>query len=164
MFGRSLLPSLWRQTDVAKREAENPFVSIQREMNRLFDDFFRGFEPVPFEESMGRFVPAIDIKEDEKEYTIKAELPGMDEKDVEVILGDNTLTIKGEKKEEKEDRDKDYYYVERTFGSFQRTIPIPDYVDTQKAEAHFKKGVLTISLPKTEEGRTKGKKIAIKAE
>ncbi len=164
MFGRNLLPSLWRQTDLTRREPENPFVSIQREMNRLFDDFFRGFEPAPFEEAVGRFVPAIDIKEGEKEYTIKAELPGMDEKDVEVILGDNALTIKGEKREEKEDQDKNYYYMERTFGSFQRTIPLPEHVDTQKAEARFKKGILTITLPKTEEARGKGKKIAIKAE
>lgn len=164
MFGRSLLPSLWRQGDVSRRDREHPFLTIQREMNRLFDEFFRGFDLTPFEESTGRFTPAIDIKEDEKEYTVKVELPGMDEKDVEVILGDNTLTIKGEKKEEKEEKDKNYYYMERTFGAFQRTIPLPADIDSQKADARFKKGVLTISLPKTEEARAKGKKIAIKAE
>jgi len=88
----------------------------------------------------------------------------MDEKDVEVLLSDDALTIKGEKKEEKEDKGKNYYHVERSFGSFQRVIPLPPGIDFQKAEAAFKKGILSISLPKTAEAKARGKKIAIKSE
>jgi HSP20 family protein len=167
MFGRSLLPSLWRQSDVPeRRDAEHPFYSIQKEMNRLFDNFFQGLDAAPFmgEPSLGRFSPSIDIQEDEKAYVVKVELPGMDEKDVEVLLSDDALTIKGEKKEEKEDKGKNYYHVERSFGSFQRVIPLPTGIDLQKAEAAFKKGILSISLPKTAEAKAKAKKIAIKSE
>jgi HSP20 family protein len=166
MFGRSLLPSLWRQSDVPeRRDAEHPFYSIQKEMNRLFDSFFQGLDAAPFDEpSLGRFSPSIDVQEDDKEYVVKVELPGMDEKDVEVLLSDHALTIKGEKKEEKEGKGKNYYHVERSFGSFQRVIPLPPGIDAQKAEAAFKKGVLSVSLPKTAESKAKGKKIAIKAE
>jgi len=166
MFGRSLLPSLRRQTDVpVKRDVEYPVFGIQKEMNRLFDDFFRGFDIASFnDESWGTFSPSIDVREDGKALTVQVELPGMDEKDVEILLTDNTLTIKGEKKEEKGEKDKDYYHLERTFGAFHRVISLPEGIDSQKADAIFKKGILKISLPKTEEVKTKGKKIEIKSE
>jgi len=138
---------------------------MQKEMNRLFDDFFRGIDTSPFgEESLRKFSPAVDIRENEKEVAIQVELPGMDEKDVEVLLTDDTLTIKGEKKEEKEDKGKDHYHLERVFGSFQRVIPLPPGVDSQKTEAKFKKGILRIKLPKREEAKIKGKKIPISAD
>ena len=134
----------------------------QEEMNRLFDDFFRGFDASPFgEENFRKFSPAVDIRENEKEVAIHVELPGMDEKDVEVLLTEDTLTIKGEKKEEKENKGKDHYHLERVFGSFQRVIPLPLGVDSQKTEAKFKKGVLRIKLPKREEAKSIGKKIQI---
>ncbi len=108
-------------------------------------------------------VPAVDVTETDKAYEIAAELPGMDEKNIEVKLADGTLTIKGEKQEEKEEKKKDYYLQERSFGSFQRTFQVPDGVDTDKIEATFKKGVLTVTLPKTAEAQKAEKKIAVKA-
>ncbi|HOO00352.1 MAG TPA: Hsp20/alpha crystallin family protein [Syntrophales bacterium] len=166
MFGKSLLPAVFGQRGLLSgREEEHPFLSLQREMNRLFDDFFRGAGmPSLFEGEGGRFYPSVDVRDAEGEIIVQAELPGMDDKDIEVLLTDNALTIKGEKKEEKEDKGKGYYHMERTFGAFSRTIPLPGGVDTKKAEAKFKKGVLTISLPKTEEAKAKVKKIAVKSE
>ena len=113
---------------------------------------------------MGKFSPAIDVREGDKELNICVELPGMDEKDVEVLVTDDILTIKGEKKEEKEDEGKDYYHIERTFGSFQRGIPLPPGIDGQKATAKFRKGVLSITLPKTERAKKTGKRVAITSE
>ena len=165
---KNLVPSIWRRGGIPLRREESPFYAFQREMNRLFDDFFQGFDIAPFgallEERFGGFSPSIDLKEDDKEVSIKAELPGIDEKDIEVLLSDDALTIKGEKKEEKEERGKDYYHMERTYGSFNRVVPLPLGVDTTNVEAHFKNGVLSIKLPKTEEAKAKGKKIPIKAE
>ena len=168
MFGRNLLPSLWSRSDVpSRREEHQPFFGIQRDMNRLFDDFFRELEVAPLSaagERLSRFVPSLDVRENDKEVHVQVELPGMDEKDVEILLTENSLTLKGEKKEEKEDKGKDYYHVERSYGSFQRVIPLPEGMDTQKAEAKFKKGILSISLPKLEQPKVKAKKIEIKTE
>jgi HSP20 family protein len=107
--------------------------------------------------------PAVDVVEKEKEYEISAELPGMDEKNIEIKLSNGTLTIKGEKKEEKEERDKDYYLSERRYGSFLRSFQVPEGVDAAKIEATFAKGVLTVKLPKSAEAQKGEKKIAIKA-
>jgi HSP20 family protein len=108
-------------------------------------------------------MPAVDVSETDKGYEIKAELPGMEEKNIEVKLADGVLTIKGEKQEEKETKEKDYYVQERSFGSFQRTFQVPDNVDTNKIEANFKNGVLTVNLPKTAEAQKPAKKIEVKA-
>ena len=105
----------------------------------------------------------MDVVEKDKEYEITAELPGTDEKNVEIKLSNRTLTIKGEKKEEKEEREKDYYLSERRYGSFQRSFQVPDSVDAEKIEASFAKGVLTIRLPKTAEAQKSEKTIAVKA-
>ena len=165
---KDLVPTIWGDRNIPVRhEEEHPFSVLQRDMNRIFDDFFTGFNTFPAgrsEGSWGGFSPTVDIKESEKELTIKAELPGINEKDIDVSLANDVLTIQGEKKEEKEEKDKGYYYAERSFGSFRRVLPLPAGVDTQKAEASFKKGVLTITVPKTEEARSKVKKIAIKSE
>jgi len=111
---------------------------------------------------IGRCAPAVDIAEKKKEYEVTAELPGLDESNVEVKFADGLLTIKGDKREEKEERKKDYYLSERRFGSFQRSFQVPDGVDADKIEARFKNGVLTVTLPKSPEAQTKEKKIAIK--
>lgn len=152
-----------------------PFETLRREIDRLFDETERGFWRFPFGgsafdvEPLWRrpitwvAAPAVDISEKEKEYEIVAELPGMDESNIEVKVSNGTLTIKGEKKEEKEEKKKDYYLCERRFGSFQRSFQVPDGVDTDKIEASFKKGVLTVTLPKTPEALKKEKKIAVKA-
>lgn len=147
-----------------RKEDENPFYALQRDINSVFENFFRDFDLMPFGRSFEGFTPKVDVLETEKEIKITAELPGMDEKDIDVSVNKDTVTIKGEKKTEKEDKGKDYYRMERSYGSFCRTIPLPIEVNIDKAEAKFSKGVLTIVLPKTEAAIKETKKIAIKAE
>ena len=161
---RNLLPTVWRRSETPLRRAEeSPFLALHREMNRMFDDFSRGFDLSPFDGGWSwGFSPPVDVREDEKEVTVKAELPGMEEKDIEVNLADNGLTIKGEKKAEKEEKGKDNWYRETSYGAFHRFIPLPEGLDKEKVDAHFKNGVLTVTLRRLEEA--KGKKIAIKAE
>lgn len=162
---KNLLPSIRRRSDILGKQEEHPFYTLQQEMNRVFDAFFKDFDMLPFgttREKFSGFYPSLDVKESDKEVDIKAELPGMDEKDVEVLLADNSVTIKGEKKEEKEDKGKDYYHMERSYGAFNRVVPLPHGLDTDKAEAHYKNGVLTIKIPKTEEAKAKVKNVSIK--
>ena len=111
----------------------------------------------------GAMMPTMDVTEDEDRFHIAVELPGMDEKDVEVVLSDNVLTIKGEKRVETEETEKPYAYMERSYGSFRRSIPLDVEVVTDKIEATFDKGVLTIDLPKTAEAKKAYKKIPIRA-
>jgi HSP20 family protein len=151
-----------------------PLANLRREIDRLFDDFGWGvarrpagrtlFDVEPFwrgELSFGR-APAVDIAEKDKEYEITAELPGLDESNVEVKFADGLLTIKGEKREEKEEKKKDFYLSERRFGSFQRSFQVPEGVYADKIVASFKDGVLTVTLPKSPDAQKKEKKIAIK--
>jgi HSP20 family protein len=156
-------PEIWR-----------PFDSLRREVDRLFDDFggglwrspFRGaFDLAPFQRLEPGFgaLPAVDVSETDKAYEITAELPRMDEKSVEVKLANGVLTIKGEKQDEKEEKKKDYYMRERSFGSFQRSFQVPDGVDADKIEASFKKGILSVTLPKSTEAQKAEKKIAVKS-
>lgn len=156
-------------------EAWRPFDGLHREIDRLFDDFNRGFWRSPFRHSMFHgepsmlglsswaSEPAVDITESDQAFEIKVELPGMDEKDVEVKLANGGLTIRGEKQEEKEERKKDYYLQERHFGSFERYFRLPDGVDPNKIEASSRKGVLTVTLPKSLEAQKATKKIEVKA-
>ncbi len=151
----------------SRREWEYPFGAFQREMNKLFDDFFGGFELSPWapsERSISpAFAPHVDVSESEKEIRVSVELPGMDEKDIDVSLTRDTLTIKGEKKQDIEDKGQDYYRMERSYGAFTRSIPLPVEVDTEKVQASFKKGVLDITLPKTAKAIQETKKIPVKA-
>ena len=150
-----------------KREESEPFGVLRREIDRLFDNFTHGFMTEPFrmmEERMRPFSPCVDVKETEKDITVTAELPGMDEKDIELSITDDHLMIRGEKKEEKEEKKKGYYRLERSFGEFSRSIPLPAGVDKDKATAAFKKGILNISIPKTKEAQAAAKKIPIKSE
>lgn len=140
----------------------DPFLSLQRRMNRLFEDAFRGLPAIP--ENGGTVLePSIDVKETDKAIEVEAELPGVDEKDIEVTLEDGTLTVKGEKKVEKEESSAGYYMSERRYGSFFRSLGLPPGIDTEKTSASFANGVLTVTLPKLPEAQTKAKKIAIKA-
>jgi len=152
----------------------HPFESLHREIDRLFDDFGMGFrwpfgrslfatEPLFRREVAWPKMPAVDIVESEKGYEITADLPGMEEKNIEVKVTDGVLTMKGERQEEKEEKKKDYYLQERSFGSFQRSFELPDSVDADKIEAIFKKGVLTVKLPKKAEVQKPAKKIEVKA-
>ena len=163
MKANNLLPSVARKK---QREDDQPFYALQREMNSLFDDFFQGFDAGPhgfYTSGPAGFTPSVDVKENEKEFIIKAELPGVEENEIEVTVTDNAVTIKGEKKEEKEDEGKNYYYMERSYGSFQRVIPLSVETDSGKAEASFKNGVLNITLPKRQTTKAKGTKISIKS-
>jgi HSP20 family protein len=153
----------------------HPVETLRQEIDRLFDDFGRGFWRNPFRRSVFdvepfwrremKFVgaPAVDIVEKDSAYEITADLPGMDEKNVDVQFSNGNLTIKGEKREEKEEKKKDFYLQERSFGSFERTFSVPDGVDADKIEATFKKGVLTITLPKKPGAQKPPKKINVKA-
>jgi HSP20 family protein len=155
--------------------AWHPFESLRREIDRLFDDFGVGFWQSPFRGSVFDLepfrrrpipwsaAPAVDIAEKTDAYEVTAELPGMDEKNIEVKLVNGSLTIKGEKKEEREEKKKDYYLNERRFGSFERSFTVPEGVDADKIEATFQKGVLTVKLPKKPEAIKPEKKIEIKA-
>ena len=156
-------------------EAWRPFDTLRREVEQLFDDFGQNFlrlparrslfdfEPLWRREAVWEAAPAVDIAESEKAYEISAELPGMDEKNVEVKVVNGSLTIKGEKQEEKEEKKKDYYLHERHSGSFERSFELPEGVDADKIEANFKKGVLTVTLPKKPEAQKPAKKIEVKA-
>ena len=160
---------------VSAPEAWRPFESLRREVDRLFEDFDRGFWHLPSRRALfagepflqqartWSMAPAVDVSEKEKTYEIAVELPGIDEKDIEVKLSGGVLTIKGEKKEEKEEKRKDYHVSERRYGSFERSFQLPDGVDAEKIDATFKNGVLMVSLPKTAEAQKQEKKIAVKA-
>jgi HSP20 family protein len=159
---RDLVP--WRRNEMA-REGD-PFNALHRELDDLFDRFFGNGDLVPWS---GRawagapFSPSVDVDETEKEVRVTAELPGMDEKDVELALAENMLTIKGEKKVEKEEKNGGRQYVERSYGVFQRRVMLPCEVDPAKAKATFAKGILTVTLPKTAKAQNV-KKIAISGE
>ncbi len=152
-----------------------PFESLRREIDRLFDDFHPfDFRPPSTHSLFGRDLPALrsvawpvspamDLAEKANEYEITAELPGIDEKNIDIRLANNVLTIKGEKKEEKEEKQKDYYLSERRYGSFQRSFQLPEGVDANKIDASFTKGILTVKLPKTAEAQKAEKKITVKA-
>jgi HSP20 family protein len=131
-----------------------PFGSFRRRLGRVKP--FGGFEP-----SLRRLMPNLDVAETEKAFQITAELPGMDEKDIEVTVSDGVLKLEGEKKEEREEKKKSYYLSERHYGSVQRAIALPEGVDADKISAKFEKGVLTVDLPKTPEKQKAVKKIKI---
>jgi len=132
----------------------DPFLSLHREMNRLFDDVLRGSFGVPVqsgEQGGGMMMPHMDVSETENEVRICAELPGVSEKDVDVSLSDDVLTIRGEKKFERKDETENYHFVERSYGTFQRSLRLPYAVDPNQVQASFENGVLTVTLPKGKE-------------
>lgn len=148
------------------KSGSNPALSdLQREVDRVFENFWNGFGvPSLLREDGGSGLALdvrIDASEDDKSYHVTAELPGMSEKDVEVTFADNTLTISGEKKAEKEVKEENYHRRERSFGSFRRSFTLPAEVDEAKISAAFKDGVMTIELPKSQTAQKKAKKITI---
>ncbi len=146
------------------KDSFQPFYS---EIDRLFDGFFGDFGRTPStflsRDRVGSFSPKIDISNDASAIEIVAELPGLDKKDVQVSLKDNILTIKGEKKSSDEKKEKNYYRVERSFGSFERSIRVPEEVSVDKIKASFKNGVLSVTLPKSEIAKEQARKIEVKA-
>jgi len=137
----------------------NSFMSLQREIDRLFDDFTRGFPT--FGNGKADLLPSMDVTETDKQIEITAELPGLEEKDVQINVADNLLTIRGEKQAEKEEKDKDYRLIERSYGSFERTLELPAGVNTDAIQASIAKGVLKVTVPKPAPAQSK--KIEVKA-
>jgi HSP20 family protein len=161
---RDLIPwNRGRDMTVRRGEEHNPFLTLHREVNHLFDDFFRGFDRAPFD-TASRFFdrsvgwPNIEVSETDNEVKVTAELPGLDEKDVDVQLANGVLAIRGEKKTETEDKDR--RFSERYYGRFERRIPI-DGIDENEVTASFKNGVLTVLLPKSATAQENVKRIAI---
>lgn len=160
MAFRDLIPWTKNQELAPTRDSFDPFMTLHREMNRLFDDVFRGFGTSNLSSATeGRLGwPRLELNDTDKALVVSAELPGMTEKDVQVEIANGVLTIRGEKKSERDGEGK--YFTERYYGSFERQIAL-DNVQEEKAEASFKNGVLTISLPKSEQSRQGVKRIAI---
>ena len=154
---RSLMP-IGRDRNVAR--SDNAFMSLQHEIDRLFDDFTRGF-PTFSTGGVAELLPNLDVTETDKQIEITAELPGLEEKDVQVNLADNVLTIRGEKKAEKEEKDKTYRLVERSYGSFVRSLELPEGVNADAIKASIDKGVLKVTVPKPAPAQVK--KIDVKA-
>ena len=158
-----------KQTSPAAANTGDPWRSLRTEMDRLFDRFATGWNMPTF----GRLFdsgngsdtmsPVVDITESDATYEMTAELPGMTEKDIEVELSGDVLTLKGEKRTEKEQKDKSMYLSERSYGTFQRSFAVPDGVDRDNVTAEFSNGVLKISLPKTAKALEQQKKIEVKA-
>lgn len=158
-----------RRGNLPRREADwTDLTSLQQEMNRMFDNFFSDFSLSLFrewEERQTRFSPSIDISETAERIKVTAELPGMEEKDISVTLEDEHLLLSGERKQETKEEGEDYCHREMSYGSFRRLIPLDAKIDADKVEASFKKGVLTITLPKLpSEKSRKGRLIEIKGE
>jgi HSP20 family protein len=165
---KEMVPWNWgkKHLSVGASESE-PFYALQRSMNEVFDTFFRRFPMAPFDWGEGRWgsLPRVNVTEKNGTLQVEAELPGLDEKDIEVSVSDDLLTIKGERKEEKEETEgKQFFRREISFGSFQRSIPLPSRVKADGATATFKKGVLKIVLPIAPEEREKSRKIEVRAE
>lgn len=160
--GRNRMPERRRERD--------PFLELQHEMNRLFDDFFGDFGLAPRHEwdesgvNLAAFTPRVDVSESDKEVKISAELPGMDEKDIAVEMDDKTVTIHGERKGEHEEEDQSWYRREQSYGSFQRVVPLPADVNGEEAKAKFKKGLLTIVLPKREQAQPNRRSVTIESD
>lgn len=155
-WGRNETPTLYRDDE------RDPFLSLHREVNRVFDDVFRGFDmrlPTFGRSPSAAGWPSVEVSDGEKEIRITAEIPGMDEKDVEVLLDDGVLTLRGEKRSETEDKDRQF--SERFYGRFERRIPLGSELEEDKVNAAFKNGVLTVTLPKTQRAQSKAKRIAI---
>jgi HSP20 family protein len=150
-----------REVGIHRGPDPHPFLALHREMNRMFDDVFRGFDLAPFGSARafdGIGWPQIDIDETNKEVRVTAELPGLDEKDVSLEIANGVLSISGEKKSESEDKDR--RFSERYYGRFERRIPLED-IDEDKATASFKNGVLTVTVPKSSEAKNSVRRIEI---
>ena len=145
----------------------DPFVSFRREMDRLFDDFFAPtFAPAEGRsfaaDGAGQLRPSLEVRDTEQAFVVTAELPGIDQKDVDVTLRDNALIISGEKRQEHEENSGGRRWSERSFGRFERVIPLPEEVDADRVEANFKNGVLKVTLPKNPKAQDKTRRIEIK--
>ena len=158
-----LIPRIRSRIPIARRSAESahPLLSFHERMNRLFDDLWRDFDIPGLMPGSSFGFPRVEMSETDKELNIEAELPGLDEKDVEVLLQEGVLTIRGEKRDEKEDKSR--RVSERSYGQFERRIALPVEVQEEQVNASFKKGVLMVTLPKVAGAAQKAKRIPIAA-
>ncbi|ABD07504.1 heat shock protein Hsp20 [Rhodopseudomonas palustris HaA2] len=160
---RGMIPWGRNNQPLARAFDSDPFLSLHREMNRLFDDVFRGFDATPALSNrlaaFGNAWPKLEIADTDKELKVAAEIPGMEEKDIEVLLDDGALTIRGEKISTTEDKTRQF--SEHFYGKFERRIPLDVPVAADKVAAAFKNGVLTVTLPKLEPVPGTSKRIAI---
>ena len=157
-WGRSRTPA--RHDDRPYDANVTPFFTLRREMDRLFDDAFRGFGLSAFAGANGALAwPHVEVVDRDKEVRVTAELPGLDQDDVEVRVEDNVLVLRGEKRTEFDDEER--HYSERSYGRFERQVALPAEVDDERASATFRNGVLTVMLPKTERAREPAKRIPI---
>ena len=160
MSFKSVLPSFMQGRDLER--AGNPFFSLQSEINRMFDDAFRGFPASALAGTDKLLSPAIDVKETDQGIELSAELPGVEEQDLDVSIVEDLLTIKAEKKQEQKKEEKGYYMMERSYGTVSRSIRLPFDTDPSKVSATFDKGVLKIAIPRPAEEQAKVRKIAVK--
>jgi HSP20 family protein len=169
MSVRDLIP--WGRNDgnqvssLLRNDDRDPFLSLHREVNRLFDDVFRGLgSGLPSLSTGSAFRggwPSVEISDTDQQIKVTAEVPGLEEEDIEVLLSDGVLTLKGEKRSETEDKEKQF--SERYYGRFERRIPLGVEVQDDQVDATFKNGVLTVTLPKSEKAQSQVKRIAIKS-
>jgi HSP20 family protein len=162
---KALVP--WRDRSQAPARREDfydPFTTFRREVDRMFDDFFNGFGGRT-SRSLGPWqdvTPTMDLTENEREIVVTAELPGLDDKNFEVTVAGDLLTLKGEKKAEQEHRNGDAYYVERRFGAFSRSVRLPFEVKDEKVDARYDKGVLTVRVPKPADMQRAARRIEVR--
>ncbi|PWK88540.1 Hsp20/alpha crystallin family protein [Fulvimonas soli] len=145
------------------RETRDPFLALHREVNRLFDDLWRQFD-MPMgrlDAGIGAGWPQVQLDEGDKEFVLTAELPGMSEKDVEVLFADHAVILRGERRAEREDKNRNQRLSERYYGRFERRIPLDVEIEPDKAKAEFRNGVLSVTLPKTPQAQTETVRIPI---
>jgi len=159
---------------VRDEPSRHPIVGLRQEIDRLFDDFFTGgFAPfsrfgfgerplASLEPIFGRTLPQVDVSETDKEFRISAELPGMEEKDIDVTMSEGMITIRGEKKEERKEDKENYHLMERSYGSICRSFRVPEEAELDKADASFENGLLKVTVPKTLKPKSKEKKIKVR--
>ncbi len=163
MLGRKQVPIRKQAGGTPAPRWSHPVQDLQREINDMFENFFSGLAPFGGGRLESAFVPRVNVVEGDREVKVTAELPGLEEQDVEVSVSRGLLTLAGEKKTEAEERGKNVYAFERSSGTFRREIPLPESVDPDKAQAAFKNGVLTVSLPKRAVSMKERKQIPIRS-
>jgi len=153
-----------KSPDTGVSRPRDIFGAMREEMDKMFERFEHGFPrwPTLFRQGGGVVVPELDVRENSTSITVEAELPGVDEKDVSVTLANGVLTIKGEKKQSREQKGEDFYRSERSYGAFERSLRLPDTIDEAKVDAKFDKGVLTITAAKKPEAVKAERRIEIK--
>ena len=154
---------IWRKS-FPIRHQQNPLVKMQTALDKIMEDFYHDFDlpSFPTKEFENLMIsPAIDIINDEKQFKVEAEMPGMGEEDIQIAINEGMLTIKGEKETSKQDKDKNYSMREINYGSYERTIRLPDSVDIDKAKASFKKGMLWVEIPKKADAATQSRKLKV---